>query len=174
MKRIPNYEVGFGLPPKRTRWVKGQSGNPKGRPRRKKSSIAELIEGALAHRIMVTERGRRKYRTVFHHILLMLWTKATQDQNKKALRVLYQFEAFAAKKATLRTLRVEGDPAAAYARMLRSEDQDQDAFEGIEQPITAAMSVREAARAYEKIIQDEKDECKKRENLKRRRYSSSW
>lgn len=31
-----DYEVGYGKPPKRTRFPKGKSGNPKGRPRKKK------------------------------------------------------------------------------------------------------------------------------------------
>ena len=31
------YEVGYGKPPKATRFKKGQSGNPKGRPRRQKT-----------------------------------------------------------------------------------------------------------------------------------------
>jgi hypothetical protein len=32
--RTPNHEVGFKKPPRHKRWKKGQSGNPKGRPKR--------------------------------------------------------------------------------------------------------------------------------------------
>lgn len=30
-----NYEIGYKKPPKHTRWQKGQSGNKKGRPKKK-------------------------------------------------------------------------------------------------------------------------------------------
>jgi len=34
-------KVGFGAPPMQTRWKKGQSGNPKGRPKTKSEIIVE-------------------------------------------------------------------------------------------------------------------------------------
>ncbi len=34
-------KVGFGCPPKQTRWKKGQSGNPKGRPKSKSEDLAD-------------------------------------------------------------------------------------------------------------------------------------
>ncbi|MES2476441.1 MAG: DUF5681 domain-containing protein [Verrucomicrobiota bacterium] len=42
---IPNDcdEVGYGKPPKHTRFPKGQSGNPNGRPKKKKS-VKDLFE----------------------------------------------------------------------------------------------------------------------------------
>lgn len=49
--------VGYGLPPKHSRFKKGQSGNPKGRPKRKKSFPA-LIKKELAQKITVKENGR--------------------------------------------------------------------------------------------------------------------
>ena len=42
----PEYAVGFGKPPRRTRFCKGQSGNPKGRPRGAKN-LATLMEKVL-------------------------------------------------------------------------------------------------------------------------------
>lgn len=46
-----DYEVGYGKPPKNTRFKAGQSGNPKGRPKGK-SSAAKLIEFEGAWKIM--------------------------------------------------------------------------------------------------------------------------
>ena len=37
-----DYEVGYGRPPKETRFTPGKSGNPKGRPKRKRSLAADL------------------------------------------------------------------------------------------------------------------------------------
>jgi Family of unknown function (DUF5681) len=53
------YEVGYGKPPKQTRFRKGQSGNPNGRPRGAKN-IATLFTKALKERVIVTENGRRR------------------------------------------------------------------------------------------------------------------
>jgi Family of unknown function (DUF5681) len=53
------YEVGYGKPPKQTRFRKGQSGNPKGRPRGAKN-MATLFTKALKERVIVSENGRRR------------------------------------------------------------------------------------------------------------------
>lgn len=46
-------EVGYGRPPKPTRWRKGQSGNPKGRPKSRSEILADaatiLSEPVTAH-----------------------------------------------------------------------------------------------------------------------------
>lgn len=36
-----DYKTGFGKPPKSNQWKKGQSGNPKGRPKQKAEFIAD-------------------------------------------------------------------------------------------------------------------------------------
>lgn len=53
------YEVGYAKPPKQTRFKKGESGNPKGRPRGAKN-IAALFTKALKERVIITENGRRR------------------------------------------------------------------------------------------------------------------
>ncbi|HEY1657771.1 MAG TPA: DUF5681 domain-containing protein [Candidatus Sulfotelmatobacter sp.] len=61
MKRCSGdeYTVGYGRPPVGTRFKKGQSGNPKGRPRGKKN-LKMLLDQALSEKITVNENGRRK------------------------------------------------------------------------------------------------------------------
>ena len=53
------YAVGFGRPPRHTRFQTGQSGNRKGRRKRVKS-MATLLTMTLDERVAVTENGRRK------------------------------------------------------------------------------------------------------------------
>ena len=53
------YEVGYGRPPKFTRFKPGTSGNPKGRPRVSKN-LAAAFESALSERVPVNDNGRRK------------------------------------------------------------------------------------------------------------------
>lgn len=53
------YEVGYGKPPVATRFGKGRSGNPKGRPRGSKSAHA-LLDQALAAPVTINEGGRTR------------------------------------------------------------------------------------------------------------------
>lgn len=50
------YEVGYGKPPRSTRFQKGQSGNPRGRPKGSKSASA-LLEQALSAPVSINEGG---------------------------------------------------------------------------------------------------------------------
>src|SRR5260370_6888859 len=59
MSEDRGYEAGYGRPPVKTRFRKGQSGNPAGRPRGSKN-LATLFEAELGERIAVSENGRRK------------------------------------------------------------------------------------------------------------------
>jgi hypothetical protein len=58
-KKSGKYKVGYGKPPQRTQFKKGQSGNPKGRPRRSKN-VATVAQDALYALVEVNENGRRQ------------------------------------------------------------------------------------------------------------------
>ncbi len=51
------YEIGYGRPPRATRFQPGRSGNPRGRPKKPKS-IRERFERELARKVAVREDGR--------------------------------------------------------------------------------------------------------------------
>lgn len=52
-------KVGYGMPPKRSQFQPGQSGNPKGRAKGARN-LATNVRAVLGRRIMVVERGQRK------------------------------------------------------------------------------------------------------------------
>ena len=57
-----DYQVGYGKPPLHSRFKKGQSGNPRGRPLFPKSLAADLLD-AMNQRVVVAENGRRRRMT---------------------------------------------------------------------------------------------------------------
>jgi hypothetical protein len=57
--KIGDYEVGYRKPPCHTRFVKGQSGNPRGRPPGAKN-LSTLLSEALNETVIVTENGGRR------------------------------------------------------------------------------------------------------------------
>jgi hypothetical protein len=73
-----DYEVGYGKPPRHTRFKKGEpSANPRGRPA--KNLAALLVEG-LNKPVVVTEDGQRRTITVREAIVTQLINKsATAD-----------------------------------------------------------------------------------------------
>ena len=54
-----DYEVGYGRPPRASRFKPGQCGNPKGRPRKPKT-LMEAVERELDRTAVVREGGREK------------------------------------------------------------------------------------------------------------------
>lgn len=53
------YEVGYGRPPQSTRFKKGRSGNPAGRPRGGRPDLVLDLQKELLSRVQITEQGRR-------------------------------------------------------------------------------------------------------------------
>jgi Family of unknown function (DUF5681) len=71
----PEYAVGFGKPPRHTRFRKGQSGNPKGRPRGSKN-LATIMEKVLKEPVVISENGKRRRITKREALIKQLVNKA--------------------------------------------------------------------------------------------------
>jgi len=79
-------EVGYGKPPRRTRFTKGQSGNPRGRLPGAKN-LKTLLSEALNEFVIVTESGGRRKITKRQAIITQLVNRsATADW--RAIKIL--------------------------------------------------------------------------------------
>ena len=72
-----SYTIGYGKPPKSAQWKKGQSGNPKGRPRRDRN-ISALLATLLAQRIVVRTGKTTRRRTRLEHLVHRLFERALE------------------------------------------------------------------------------------------------
>ncbi|MES0863738.1 DUF5681 domain-containing protein [Ruegeria sp. SCPT10] len=72
-----DYEVGYRKPPKNTRFRKGQSGNPKGRPKGARGLKTDL-RAELSERVTITENGRRKTLTKQQLVMKQLTARAVK------------------------------------------------------------------------------------------------
>jgi len=54
------YAVGYGRPPEKTRFRRGQSGNPKGRPRKERQTFAGILEEELNAELTLIDKGETK------------------------------------------------------------------------------------------------------------------
>ncbi len=80
--------VGYGNPPEHTRFQKGQSGNPRGRPKGSQN-LATVLERILREPVTIRENGRTKILTKLEYALEQLAEKATSGD----LRALQQLTA---------------------------------------------------------------------------------
>ena len=81
-----DYEVGYGKPPRHTRFTKGQSGNPRGRPPGAKN-LKTLLSEALNEPVIVTENGGHRKITKRQAIITQLVNRsATADL--RAIKIL--------------------------------------------------------------------------------------
>jgi hypothetical protein len=87
-------DVGYGRPPKRSRWKKGQSGNPRRQyPARSKSTV-EMIDKFFLKPVEVTVGGETKVISTLEAIVMQLWLKEVSG-DQRALKVRLKYQEFA-------------------------------------------------------------------------------
>lgn len=79
-------EAGYCNPPKDTRFRKGCSGNPKGRPRRS-ASFVEMFQRTLREKVIINENGRRRRISKLEAAIKQQVNKAASG-DQKALKLL--------------------------------------------------------------------------------------
>jgi len=71
------YDVGFGKPPKDRQFVKGQSGNPKGRPKGSRN-MQSILSELSSKPVTLTEDGRTRKVPLKEAVLLQMATGAVR------------------------------------------------------------------------------------------------
>jgi hypothetical protein len=87
---MPNYQIGYGRPPRHTRFQKGRSGNPRGRAKGVQS-FAQLASQIFNEKIAIKENGERRIITKLQAALKQLANKAASGDARairEALRML--------------------------------------------------------------------------------------
>ncbi len=69
-----SYEVGYGKPPRKSRFQKGHSGNPNGRPKKSKN-LKTILSEELSQEITIQEQGQKRMITRQEALI-----KATMNQ----------------------------------------------------------------------------------------------
>jgi hypothetical protein len=81
LEKPETTKVGYCNPPKRTRFKKGQSGNPQGRPKGA-LNMATVLERTLRERVVINENGKRKTITKLEAAYKQLSNKAASGELK--------------------------------------------------------------------------------------------
>jgi hypothetical protein len=91
------YKVGYGRPPLKTRWKKGESGSPRKKPQRQES-IVETVDRLLLSPVKLALNGETKRVSALEAIVSQLQLKEMSG-NARASRILLKFRAFASQHA---------------------------------------------------------------------------
>lgn len=122
-----DYEVGYRRPPKHTRWDKGESGNPKGRPKTAELDFASCVAKMLDGRITLDNNGKAVRMSKRRALAESMLRDALVDGDSAARRLLiqadneYQARTVAAYPPVIEVTLVleEDDPRARTDQFLR-------------------------------------------------------
>lgn len=113
-------KVGYGKPPIQHRFKPGQSGNPRGRPKGKKSEATILYE-LLNRNITVREGGKPRKITVLEAILLRFTEDALKGNTKTAA---FLFNRYASQDADVNDTSLaedDRDVLSSFVRRLKAK-----------------------------------------------------
>jgi Family of unknown function (DUF5681) len=106
------YAVGYGKPPRHSRFEPGQSGNPRGRPPGSKN-LSSLLKKALDEPVIVVENNRRR-RIAKREAIVKQFVNQSAKGDLKATQLLLSI---------LRDLEGRAEPGSADADKITEADQ---------------------------------------------------
>jgi Family of unknown function (DUF5681) len=86
-RKSDGYDVGYGKPPQHTKFVRGQIGNPKGRPKGSKN-FKTLLQAELMTPLPIVENGKRKKITKQGAVVKQLVNKAAAGDPRTMVALL--------------------------------------------------------------------------------------
>src|SRR6516164_352900 len=107
-----DYEVGYSKPPRHTRFAKGQSGNPRGRPPGAKN-MKTLLTKPLNELVVVTDNGGRRKVSKREAIVTQLVNRSAKA-DFKAIQILL---------GLLRDIESDSDPQPADPTFTEADQQ---------------------------------------------------
>jgi hypothetical protein len=90
-------KIGYRRPPRGTRWKKGQSGNPRKKPK-PEESVVDLIDRLLLQEVKLTLNGEVKTVPALEAIVSRLQLKEMAG-SARASKILLKYRAFAGQHA---------------------------------------------------------------------------
>jgi hypothetical protein len=131
-KQPTRAEVGYGRPPKASRWKPGQSGNPSGKKKGTKNG-ATILQEIMQRMISVSDNGKVRKITVQEGLYVAHVTRGLKGDLKAATFLLREYAAIQSSEATREANKVAIPP------------------------ITKDMPVEEAQNLYAAMLQAEAD-----------------
>jgi hypothetical protein len=121
MAPLDEYHVGYGRPPRETRWKKGQSGDPRRRKPKPAESTVAVIDRLLLAPTKIILNGESRKVSALEAIVFQLLQKAMSG-NGRAHRALLKYQKFASLNLEKRLELTFVDSE--YTRAFASQDWD--------------------------------------------------
>ena len=117
--------VGYGRPPRETRWRRGQSGNPRHRKHKRPESTVAKLDKLLLAPVKITLNGEAIKVPALEAIICQLVQQAISG-DERAHRVLLRYQEFAVRNSekTLELTFVKSDYTRAFAAGLSDNDDE--------------------------------------------------
>ena len=81
------YEIGYGKPPQHTRYQKGKSGNPKGRPKKKNVTFFGVADQVANKKVKIYEDGHPRKVNLIEALVKRMFADAVKG-DMRALRLI--------------------------------------------------------------------------------------
>ena len=118
-----DYEVGYGKPPRHSRFQKGRSGNPAGK-KNPRQSPGQIWQRLLQETVTVSENGRKRTMTKLELVFSQMINKAAAGNDKHVKLFLEVTSRFPPEAITTRLDRDDEEFLAAFlAEAKRLDDE---------------------------------------------------